>query len=558
MNTQTATKDISDVQRTLPAGELKRRIEAAEQNAKSVQTLYPKSSISSISAEMGNFEDFEDFEDGESTESDFPLQVNFEDFEDFEDGESTESDFPLHLLPSVVSDFAHGVSKSKLVPASLPAACALGTLSAAIGSGLVIESGGERETRGNLFLTPIAKSGTGKGQAYGEVTQPLFEIERSRCEQWTLEDKPHILAEIAVTSAELEHAKKSAVKASDGMERAEHRDKVKTCLQEIAKLEAENREPILTVSDITREALAEALSKSNRETLSSMSAEARGALDVLAGRYNDATDEDIHLAGFSGDGIKMNRRTHPAIVLHSPCLSLLWLMQPDKLREILAKPALCESGWFQRCLVFDTHTEPAYAPEIAHVIQRDVKARWQSLIENLVTTYNEHTGEAYRIKSSKAAQDVMRNYYNETVTRRRAGGDLADVNIYAARWQEQAWRLSVVMHAAEYGAEAHNHELSEPAAREAIELVQWFAAQQLSILNEGREARKAARLEKLVEILKTKPAQACTLRDMKARHSFEGREVKELAAANPLTLVIEPAERDGAGRPSFLVRLTIS
>jgi hypothetical protein len=46
----------------------------------------------------------------------------------------------------------------------LPAICALGVTSAAIGAGLEIVSAADRVTRANLFLLASAESGSGKSQ----------------------------------------------------------------------------------------------------------------------------------------------------------------------------------------------------------------------------------------------------------------------------------------------------------------------------------------------------------------------------------------------------------
>lgn len=532
MNTA-AVNDMSDVHRALGRDQLKSRLLHAEKSAKNGEMLDTKSSNSSLLLPETDIEDIEEYE-GEAT---------------------LKSKFPLHLLPPVISTFSYEVSKAELVPACLPAACALGTISAAIGAGLVVKSGGSRITPANLFLLPVAASGTGKGRAYHETAKPLLELERTKCEAWKRDEWPHAQAELMVLDNEIQTATRNAGKAKDSIARGEWCEKVRSCLQQKQKLETENREPVWTVGDITREALAEMLGKARNESLASMSAEARGVLDVLAGRYNEASDEDIYLAGYSGDGVKVNRRGSPPIVLNNPRLSILWLLQPDKLDELLSKRALTESGLFPRFLCFDTHTEADYAPENPHVIDGVVKLHWHDLIERLVSSYREHDGEPCSIEPSKSAHDVMREFQNQTVTRRRSGGDVADVGIYAARWCEQAWRLSVVLHAGKHGDAAHLHQLTEHTAREAIELAKWFSVQQLAILQGGRETRKRERLDRLVSLLNDSPAKTLTVRDLDNRHNFAFAELADLAANNPHRIKVEKLPQDGAGRPSRIVRL---
>src|SRR5262249_18932245 len=61
--------------------------------------------------------------------------------------------FPLHCLPPRVKAMAEAVDATERVPASLTGVCGLGILSASIGSRLVVQSGKNRITRGNLMQT---------------------------------------------------------------------------------------------------------------------------------------------------------------------------------------------------------------------------------------------------------------------------------------------------------------------------------------------------------------------------------------------------------------------
>jgi len=135
----------------------------------------------------------------------------------------------------------------------------------------------------------------------------------------------------------------------------------------------------------------------------------------------------------------------------------------------------------------------------------------------------------------------------------RTRGELRDVVSYAARWTELAWRISVNLHAGEHGAEAHTQKLSPETARRAIEIADWFAAEQLKILKAGRTKRKLARLQKLKELIVRHYNGKATLRDLNIRNGFESGEVHELAVIFPGNLVIEKLET--GGRPSEIVSL---
>src|SRR5204863_3590660 len=119
-------------------------------------------------------------------------------------------------------------------------------------------------------------------------------------------------------------------------DRDEIRGQLKAKLAARDQIETRLRTPILSCEDITGERLAVLLAH-NREQLASLSADALAVVNILLGRYNklDRTDDGIYLKAFSGDRCKVDRQTRESVLLESPCLSALWLTQPDKLDSLL-------------------------------------------------------------------------------------------------------------------------------------------------------------------------------------------------------------------------------
>jgi hypothetical protein len=60
-----------------------------------------------------------------------------------------------------------------------------------------------------------------------------------------------------------------------------------------------------------------------------------------------------------------------------------------------------------------------------------------------------------------------------------------DVQTYAARWAEQAWRISARWHAINARTEAHIHPFDADAAAKVIQIARWFAHEQMLILRHG-------------------------------------------------------------------------
>jgi hypothetical protein len=297
------------------------------------------------------------------------------------------------------------------------------------------------------------------------------------------------------------------------------------------------------------------LCAAKNECLASLSPEARGAMDVLAGRYRDGlSDESIYLSGYTGEPAKVHRKTSRPVLLNRPCLTILWMMQPDKLREVMKKPTLTESGFFPRFLICDTKAEPQREPETRPTISEETREAWADLLETLVRNFR-NADTSSTITPSPEAAEVLRAYYNETVPKRSSGGKYHDIASYAARWAEQAWRLSVVLHAAEHGANAPQMELSEDTARRATTFARWFAIEQLAILDQGRKERSFSRLQKLLVALRAYPGQQAYMRELQRRHNLDRCEVETAMREFPEEVVVEQVRTAKSGPAAEMVRL---
>jgi hypothetical protein len=439
------------------------------------------------------------------------------------------------------------------VPEALAASCIIGILSASIGSGLEVKSGGDRRTRGNLFTLVVAESGTGKGQAFKIIAEAFLAFEKRALDGWKTNVQPGCLAEKAAAESEIIHLKKSVPK-SEGEKREQLMDKMREAQKRHVQQSESLIPPCLYIGDTTKEAVAVALSEQPGEALASLSAEARGVVDVIAGRYgNGKTDEDIYLSGYSGDSCKVRRINRPPIWLKSPTLSILWLIQPDVLEKILKNPNLTESGLLPRFLVCNTRAEPQEMPESPQAMNPEIVAAWVKLIATLLEVFRQNGSSPSVIEYTPEAFETLRHFNNDIVRRRKTGGDLIDIATYASRWAEQAWRLCVVLHAAEHGADAPKHPLSALTAHRAVTLANWFAQEQLGMLKDARVERRMNKLERVREILRGCPGNRLPIRELERRHNLKRDELEKLATAFPHLLTIEVQKPAGAGRPSHLV-----
>jgi len=413
--------------------------------------------------------------------------------------DETDSAFPLTALPELVADMVRMVSAAKQTPEVLGAICALGVGSAAIGKNMVVASREHQKTPGNLFLIGTAESGSGKSQTMHHYVEPILNIESEQRLKFRNETKPRLQAELERLRQPRAQSPKGTKSSADDALRAE-------ALRRAEEIESELIPPQFMCDDVTSEKLARILA-SQGECQFSCSSEARNAVKNLCGRYsrNGAdTDEVLLLMGYSGERVVVNRVMGADILLENPSIALLWLVQPDKFREMLENPSLTEGGFLPRCLVAHTNAKRQ---------RRTGKER--SFDTVLATAYGQRIDalfRAYRMSTSKTpcvvqpdheAVELMRDFYNSTVDER-----YADVAPYVARWEENAWRIALVLHALEHGANADKKMLSGDVAARAIAIQKFFGEQQLAFLSAGRQAKRDKRKSKVLEVVAKKFATA--------------------------------------------------
>jgi len=404
--------------------------------------------------------------------------------------------FPVECLPGPMREITEAVARQEGIPPAIAACCALGVVSAAVGKRLRMPSLPEKTCSGNLYILCAAPSGSNKSETCRVIAKPLHEFEAERIESWGQNDRPDLLEAEKFRAARIKAIEKQLQKDKPADDHSKLRNELRDHVSAIEAIKKQLHPPRLLAENVTSEALGLLLER-NDQCSSVISADAREVIDVLSGRYQKGggTDEGIYLKGFSLEPYYLDRVIRAPLNLREICISCLWLVQPDKLQELVRTPSLSSGGLLPRFLVCQLEFVPAPINRNGHGIEPGLTGRWQILITSLVTTYR-LARDNFKLSISPAARDLLYDHCDQI--RRRLVLDLKPRGEYAKRWNEQAWRLCVVLHAAEHGANAHEHEVSEQTARNAIQIAEWFASEQMQILGASRLAiEKNARVRVL-------------------------------------------------------------
>lgn len=228
---------------------------------------------------------------------------------------------------------------------------------------------------------------------------------------------------------------------------------------------------------------------------------------------------------------------------------MLWLIQPDKARELLGSAAMTESGLMPRFISFDSEAEAQELPEHRHAISAESRTDWEWLLGKLANEYRANGKNPRTVKPSTEAFKLFHEFDNETRRRRRKDGSEFDIAPFAARWAENAWRLALVIHAGNNAEFAHAEPLTERTATQSINLMRWFIMAQLRLLAAGRQEQRLMRLNTLRESLVNGRK---SIRDLVNSNRFTKEEVEALVES---TSSLEIIQINSGGRPSRVVQI---
>lgn len=411
--------------------------------------------------------------------------------------------FPTHMLPPPLRAMVLAINAVHGVPEVMPGAIALAMISGAIRNGLRIASWKGRHTMGNLYVLISGESGTCKSTSLGTFLEPLQKIQESE--------------------------------PSSG-------------------IDPEESAPRLICSDTTGPALAKLLAANGEATLNA-TAEAGNLLNVVAKSANPLAL--LLLKGYSGDPVEIDRATREPIVIKKPCITVCWLCQPHRIDKFLGSEHLMEDGLLARFLVAHSRATMAYMTDEDKVIPEAVSESYGNLIKAIFEAYGRHTDAPLTVKTSDEAFAILQEYHNLNVQRWNA--EKGSLRCCIARWSEQTWRMTLVLHAATHGGNSHQIAVERETAERAVALQEWFAEQQVSIIKGTTRKKEDHRLEKLCELLMGAPDHEMKLRDLQNSHNFCDEEVRRLVESAPSKLYLQDRQNPRGGPRSvfaILVRST--
>lgn len=429
-------------------------------------------------------------------------------------------------------------------PVTLTAPLVLVGHSIVMGAGVELDCGGSLRCRGNLHVLGMAESGTGKSEAAKVILAPIKEVQQSKLDHWDREERPRHVARAAILRREQVDAEKKGDQCSLARIIRQRDD---------AELAAsEKGRPLLYAADVTREALSAALALAPLRAFAVLNPDARGQIGIIAGKYSagKATDEDIYLAGYSGDAMSSLRVGSGFVNVEQPCLTTCLLIQPDVFNDLRQKAIFAQSGWLQRNLIFDSQASFAPLSATPAAVPVEVMAEWREHLIN-VLEFVRGAESSTLVVPTEESRTMMLEKRN-AISARMESGDLRDVASFACRWAEQANRIALNLHVARFRnpEAAASIPLEASTLEDAWAITDWFAAEQLRLLLPMRSERKHARCNRLVDLLVRHGINKQLPRWKLKDHGYDEVEIQLLATEFPARLTVgETPSTPKGGRP---------
>ncbi len=460
--------------------------------------------------------------------------------------------FPLDALSPAARAMAIEVARVYGVPPEMPGMAALATIAASCGQTFNLTGAVTgQENHANLYVAIAAPRGTGKS-CVRVIVRPLIDASEKVEREYREATLPGLKAEKAIATRQMDSLLKAATETKkkpqtvEGLETQQELAGLLARLDEIEPKLAASR--ALWAENVTSEALAALLAVSEG-TLMIYSAEGGEALRVFAGRYraDDKGDFDLLLKGYTGEPVRVHRRGRSPLLIAKPCLSVLLMVQPSILDELFVNQEAVDRGLLTRALCITCPAPPREDDGTVDNVCGNVESEWRHLVENILQQRRLKTGEGREVHCTPEATEVLREFHNESVRLRR--GDFADIQGELTRWRENACRVALSICIADNPDAV---ELTGEQAKRAVQITRWAALSMLQLLNAGRIAARAARKEKLIQLLDGNGGEM-TLRELRKTRGFEESEALDLCQRFPRQFVQEVKQTKG--RPSPVIRL---
>ena len=357
------------------------------------------------------------------------------------------------------------VAESLQVPVDMVASLTLGIISLCVQGKFCVNVKPDWIESINLYIAVVARPSERKTPTLKETMKPVFNYV----------DKENRAREPQIAEYEM---KKRIINGriktiQDALSKSNSKTKYTLqdaidCQKELEELE-EIKKMQLVVDDVTPEALVK-LMKENDEKMAIISAEG-GIFGMMAGRYNNNTNLDIFLKGYSGEYYSSHRVGSGGTDLKHPYLTMGLAVQPQVITDIMSNNDFRGKGLLARFLYSVPNTRVGERVYRSKAVSPFIRDDYEKLCEELLDIpYFE--GLQRVIKLSPGADKLAEEYY--MWIEHQLTDELEEIEDWAGKLHGNTMRIAGIFHVIKHRISAANVPLEEETMKAAIEVGKYY------------------------------------------------------------------------------------
>jgi hypothetical protein len=472
-------------------------------------------------------------------------------------------EFPVEALPPDLGEIVDAHSEALQVPPGLSATLALNVLAAAASGKTVVRPLPDWREQVNEYSAVVLPPSERKSAAFRDWLVPLEDREQELRAAGVVEVAQKT-AEADVLQRRLTQAKATASKAKDA-QMAQAMAEVQRLAKEVAEFQIPTL-PRLLADDATPEAVASLLADNRRIAIASAEG---GLFETIAGRYShNVPNLDVFLKGYTGDTLRVDRKSRPSEYVLHPALSLILTVQPDVMYAISGRKIFRGRGLLSRFLYQVPRPRRGYRKVDPPPMPQSLRERWLNRVKVVLRLPDGTPGQEPKLQLSPLAATMFRAFREDVELGLRPGGAYAEIEDWGGKFPGHVLRIGAALHLWEHGEIWERGgplpwevPVSETTMERAIRLGYHYAEHASVAYAHMRDGGRGQDARRLWDYLRAKNLDKITFRDLwrGVRRSYTGpAQLKEaLGALEELGYVRVETLPSGSqgGRPSTIIHI---
>lgn len=340
----------------------------------------------------------------------------------------------------------------------------------------------------NLYAAVIARPSDRKTPVLDLTARPLHTYEREENERRAPLAEAYKMKKDILTK-QIANMKELAAKGKDI-----DFDEITELQYQLADLDREAIKPMrLLADDVTQEALVSLMS-ANDGSMGIFSDEG-GIFDIIAGRYSSGkVNMDVYLKSYSGSYLRVDRQGRPSEVIDHPSLTMLLMLQPSVLENIVGNGEFSGRGLLARFLYSIPVSTVGRRTYDTPPMPDGLEDTYTMLLHSLLSIPD--IGEPRIIKLTPEAHTEAGRFFESLEPRLVDDLSDGDIEAWAGKLHGQIMRIAGIIHCCIYAQDAAKEPISLETMIKAETIGEYFTeharvAFRMAGLSEGKDVSDA-------------------------------------------------------------------